>query len=112
MSSPDSPSDAHSDDDGGFHPLGEAAEEEFEKMLEETEYDAELGMEMAKDAMRVTKGELSDEVFYDRYHEEVVEEFGEDSRPMAEEIEAAREADDDGAELLSRLDSTRTPAVA
>ncbi|NGM69157.1 4Fe-4S dicluster domain-containing protein [Natronolimnobius sp. AArcel1] len=99
MSSSDPPDDG----DDAFHPLGETAEAEFEKMLEETEYDAELGMEMAKDAMRVTKGELSDEEFYDRYHEEVLEEFGEDSRPMAAEIEAAREADDDSSTLLSRL---------
>ena len=95
-------SDPH-DEDETFHPLGEEAEAEFEKLLEETEYDAELGMEMAKDAMRVTKGELSDEEFYDRYHEDVVEEFGEDDRPMAAEIEAAREADDEDEALLSRL---------
>ncbi len=82
-----------SDDDAGFHPLGEGAEAEYRKLLEEGDHDADLGMAMAKDAMRVTKGELSDEAFYDRYHEEVVEEFGEDERPMAADIEEAREAD-------------------
>ncbi|WP_049926987.1 4Fe-4S ferredoxin N-terminal domain-containing protein [Halopiger goleimassiliensis] len=78
-------------DDEAFHPLGPEAEENYRELLEDGDYDADLGMEMAKDAMRVTKGELSDEEFYDRYHEEVLEEFGEDDRPMAEEIEAARE---------------------
>ncbi|RKD94996.1 4Fe-4S ferredoxin N-terminal domain-containing protein [Halopiger aswanensis] len=97
-----SPRDEDTSDDG-FHPLGEAAEEEFEKMLEDTEYDAELGMEMAKDAMRVTKGELSDEAFYDRYHEDVMDEFGEDSRPMAEEIEAKREEQSPFERTLSRF---------
>ncbi len=71
--------------------LGEAAEENYEALLEEGEYDAELGMAMAKDAMRLTKGELTEEEFYDRYHEDVLEEFGEDSRPMAERVESARE---------------------
>ncbi len=80
-----------SDDADGFHPMGNEAEKEYRNLLEDGDYDADLGMAMAKDAMRVTKGELSDEAFYDRYHEEVLEEFGEDERPMAEEIEAARE---------------------
>ncbi|SFC62469.1 prokaryotic molybdopterin-containing oxidoreductase family, iron-sulfur binding subunit [Halobiforma haloterrestris] len=100
----DAPDDATDDD--AFHPLGETAEADFEAMLEETEYDAELGMEMAKDAMRLTKGEITEEEFYDRYHEDVLEEFGEDERPMADRIEAAREEPDDpGAvgELLSTI---------
>ncbi|MDQ2049645.1 4Fe-4S ferredoxin N-terminal domain-containing protein [Natronolimnohabitans sp. A-GB9] len=85
-----------SDEDGGpaddetFHPLGEQWQDGLEEALEETDYDAELGMEMAKDAMRVTEGELSEAEFYDRYHDDVVEEFGEDDRPMADEIEADR----------------------
>ena len=92
-----SPEDEESggDADDVFHPLGEEWQDGLEEAVEETEYDAELGMEMAKDAMRVTEGELSEEEFYDRYHEEVVEEFGEDDRPMADEIESAR-ADEDG----------------
>ncbi|RQG96774.1 4Fe-4S ferredoxin N-terminal domain-containing protein [Natrarchaeobius oligotrophus] len=80
-----------SGDDEAFHPLGPEAEDRYEQLLEEGDHDAELGMAMAKDAMRVTKGELSDEEFYDRYHEAVVEEFGEDDRPMADRIESARE---------------------
>ncbi|ELY39782.1 4Fe-4S ferredoxin N-terminal domain-containing protein [Natronorubrum tibetense] len=79
------------DDEETFHPLGESWQDGLEDALEDTEYDAELGMEMAKDAMRVTEGKLSEEEFYDRYHDDVVEEFGEDGRPMAEEIEQSRE---------------------
>ncbi|RQG91607.1 4Fe-4S dicluster domain-containing protein [Natrarchaeobius halalkaliphilus] len=74
-----------------FHPLGTEAEDRYEAMLEEGEYDAELGMEMAKDAMALTKGELSESEFYDRHHEAILEEFGEDDRPMAERVESARE---------------------
>ncbi len=80
-----------STDDESFHPLGEEWEDELESMLDDTEYDSELGMEMAQDAMRVTKGELSEAEFHDRYHEEVMEEFGEDERPTKEAYEAAQE---------------------
>ncbi|SIR60339.1 4Fe-4S ferredoxin N-terminal domain-containing protein [Natronorubrum thiooxidans] len=87
-----------SDEDDGtvdretFHPLGEQWQDSLEEAIAETEYDADLGLEMAKDAMRVTEGELTEEAFYDRYHEDIVAEFGEDDRPMADEIEAEREA--------------------
>ncbi|WP_265107983.1 4Fe-4S ferredoxin N-terminal domain-containing protein [Halosolutus halophilus] len=68
--------------DESFHPLGKAWQEELEASLDETEYDTELGLEMAEDAMKVTKGELSEEEFHDRYHEDVLAEFGEDERPV------------------------------
>ncbi|MDS0477462.1 4Fe-4S ferredoxin N-terminal domain-containing protein [Natrinema sp. 1APR25-10V2] len=80
-----------STDDESFHPLGEEWEDELETMLDDTEYDSELGMDMAQDAMRVTKGELSEAEFHERYHEDVMEEFGEDERPTKEAYEAAKE---------------------
>ncbi|SEQ27062.1 4Fe-4S ferredoxin N-terminal domain-containing protein [Natrinema salaciae] len=80
-----------STDDESFHPLGEEWEDELETMLDDTEYDSDLGMEMAQDAMRVTKGELSEAEFHERYHEDVMEEFGEDERPTKEAYEAAQE---------------------
>lgn len=80
-----------STDDESFHPLGNEWEDELESMLDDTEYDSQLGMEMAKDAMRVTKGELSEAEFHERYHDDVMEEFGEDQRPTAEAYEAAQE---------------------
>ncbi|ELY51163.1 4Fe-4S ferredoxin N-terminal domain-containing protein [Natronolimnohabitans innermongolicus] len=76
------------DDDETFHPLGEQWQDDLEEALEDTEYDADLGMEMAKDAMRVTKGELSEETFNERYRDDVLEEFGEDGEALAEEMES------------------------
>ena len=80
-----------STDDESFHPLGEEWEGELESMLDDTEYDSQLGMDMAQDAMRVTKGELSEAEFHEKYHEDVMEEFGEDERPTKEAYEAAQE---------------------
>ncbi|SEV93861.1 4Fe-4S ferredoxin N-terminal domain-containing protein [Natrinema salifodinae] len=80
-----------STDDESFHPLGDEWEDELETMLDDTEYDSQLGMDMARDAMRVTKGELSEAKFHEKYHEDVMEEFGEDERPTKEAYEAAKE---------------------
>ncbi|TYL37060.1 4Fe-4S ferredoxin [Natronococcus pandeyae] len=80
-----------STDDESFHPLGEEWENDLEGMLDDTEYDTDLGMEMAEDAMRVTKGELSEADFHEKYHEDVMEEFGEDNRPTQEAYENAQE---------------------
>ncbi|ELY76402.1 4Fe-4S ferredoxin N-terminal domain-containing protein [Natrinema gari] len=80
-----------STDDESFHPLGDEWEDELETMLDDTEYDSDLGMEMAQDAMRVTKGELSEAEFHEKHHEAVMEEFGEDERPTKEAYEAAQE---------------------
>ncbi|WP_049925050.1 4Fe-4S ferredoxin N-terminal domain-containing protein [Halopiger goleimassiliensis] len=77
-------------DDESFHPLGSEWEGELESMLDETEYDTDLGLEMAKDAMRVTKGELSEAEFHEKYHEDVMAEFGEDQRPTQEAFEEAQ----------------------
>ena len=71
------------DNETGFHPMGEGWEEEMREMLDDTEYDTDLGMEMARDAMRLVAGEIEEEEFYDQYHDDILEEFGEDERPMA-----------------------------
>ncbi len=81
-------------DDESFHPLGEEWEGELETMLDDTEYDSDLGMEMAKDAMRVTKGELSEAEFHEMYHDDVMEEFGEDNRPTEEAYEEMQAAEE------------------
>ncbi len=78
-------------DDESFHPLGEEWENDLEGMLDDTEYDTDLGMAMAEDAMRVTRGELSEADFHEKYHEDVLEEFGEDNRPTQEAYEKAQE---------------------
>lgn len=46
------------------------------------QFDEELGREMARDAQRVSDGELSEAEFHEQYHEAVVEEFGRDDRPI------------------------------
>ncbi|MFC7045567.1 4Fe-4S ferredoxin N-terminal domain-containing protein [Halobacteriaceae archaeon GCM10025711] len=66
-------------------PLEVAAEQSRKRAARGESYDPELGHEMAKDAIRVSHGELSDEAFYRKYHDRVLEEFGFDRRPMPEE---------------------------
>ncbi|MGB9953117.1 MULTISPECIES: 4Fe-4S ferredoxin N-terminal domain-containing protein [unclassified Haloarcula] len=60
-------------------------EDEATAMLDGVEYDTELGLRMARDAIRVSNGELSDAEFHEKYHEEVLAEFGEDERPTKPE---------------------------
>lgn len=45
----------------------------------------DLARQMGRDARRVSRGELSEEKFYERYHEQVVEQFGFDRRPGGED---------------------------
>ncbi|WP_440765165.1 4Fe-4S ferredoxin N-terminal domain-containing protein [Natronorubrum sp. DTA7] len=80
-----------STDDESFHPLGQEWETELEGMLDETEYDSDLGMQMAQDAMRVTKGELSEAEFHEKYHDDVMDEFGVDDRPTEAAYDQAQE---------------------
>jgi hypothetical protein len=64
-------------------------EEEFDgwaqERLADVEYDTELGKEMGRDAIRLARGELTQEEFHEKYHEEVLEEFGVDDRPTTPE---------------------------
>lgn len=90
-------------DDESFHPLGQEWENDLEDMLDDTEYDTDLGMEMAQDAMRVTKGELSEADFHEMYHEEMMEEFGQDDRPTEEAYEEAKKNAGGFAEMLKGL---------
>ncbi|MGM0398896.1 MAG: 4Fe-4S ferredoxin N-terminal domain-containing protein [Halobacteriota archaeon] len=54
-------------------------------ILEESEYDTELGLRMARDAIQVANGDLDEAVFHDRHHDAVVAEFGVDDRPTTME---------------------------
>ena len=87
--------------DDSFHPLGEEWEAELKEKLDETEYDTDLGLEMAEDAQRLVAGEITEEEFHAKYHDAVVEEFGVDDRPTAEAWEQAQEGED--GTLLDRL---------
>jgi len=60
-------------------------EEEAAGMLDGVEYDTDLGLRMARDAIRVSNGELTDAEFHEKYHDEIMEEFGEDERPTKPE---------------------------
>ncbi|MEF8824996.1 MAG: 4Fe-4S ferredoxin N-terminal domain-containing protein [Halapricum sp.] len=56
-----------------------------EDRLGDVEYDTELGKEMGKDAIRLARGEISEEAFHEKYHEDVKAEFGLDERPTKQE---------------------------
>ena len=105
VSSGDSEETASSDaswrGDGVFHPMGAEWEREMEAMLDDTEYDTDLGLAMAEDAMRLVAGELSEEEFHGKYHDAVVNEFGTDDRPLPETL-AALETEDEN-ELAEQL---------
>ncbi|MFC7046948.1 4Fe-4S ferredoxin N-terminal domain-containing protein [Halobacteriaceae archaeon GCM10025711] len=70
---------------GGRH---EWNREEAVRRLDGSDYDTELGLRMARDAVRVANGDLDEDVFRERYHEAVVAEFGVDDRPVAREASA------------------------
>ena len=61
--------------DPGSAPLSAIAEAEGE-------FDQELGKRMGEAAQQVREGELTEAEFYDRFHDEVVAEFGFDDRPL------------------------------
>jgi hypothetical protein len=50
-------------------------EDRVADILSGDEVDADLGRRMARDAIRVSRGELSDEEFRELYREEVLEAF-------------------------------------
>ncbi|MCH7659070.1 MAG: 4Fe-4S dicluster domain-containing protein [Euryarchaeota archaeon] len=57
-------------------------EERMRGILDETEYDTELGVALAKDAQKLIAGELSEAEFAARHHEAIIEEFETDERPL------------------------------
>src|SRR5690554_5048968 len=46
-----------------------------EEILKESRYDTKLGLDMAEDARRLSRGEISDEQFVSKYQESVSREF-------------------------------------
>ena len=57
-------------------------EQSAEDILEESSHDKELGKQMSRDAIRTSRGEMSEEAFYEKYHSKVKAEFGVDNRPI------------------------------
>lgn len=82
----------------------ETYEERMRVLLEDTEYDTELGLEMSRDAQRLVAGDITEAEFYEKYHDAVVEEFGEDERGIDEVFEDAGIEDED-ASLEEKLKS-------
>ena len=85
-----------------FHPLGKEWEDEMRASLEETEFDPDLGMQMARDAQRLVAGELTEAEFYGKYHDDVEEEFEVDARPVFDDVDAFDDVDDQES-MLSAL---------
>ncbi len=63
------------------HSYGPEWEEESREVLSEVDFDTELGIELARDAQRLSQGKISEEEFYSRHSDKVNEEFGIDARP-------------------------------
>lgn len=57
-------------------------------ILDDSPFDSDLGLRMARDAIAVANGDLDEETFHDRHHDAVVAEFGADRRPTAAEVHA------------------------
>ncbi len=79
-------------------------EAEMEELLEETDHDTELGIEMAKDAQRLVAGQIDEEEFHAKYHEAVIDEFGVDDRPIDDAIDTVKEAGGDAAAALEAFE--------
>ena len=78
-------------------------EAESAELLDETEFDTDLGLELAKDAQRVVAGEMSETDFREKYHDAVREEFGEDNREL--ELDEEDDEEDVTADgVVSRLE--------
>jgi len=93
------------ENDDSFHPMGEDWENQMREELEDTEFDADLGMQMARDAQRLVAGEITEEEFYAEYHEDVDEEFDVDDRPVLDDLDIDDPSELDNLEEGSMLSS-------
>lgn len=67
-----------------------------EEKLDTVEFDTELGVELARDAFRVARGDLSEAEFHEKHGEAVEAEFGIDERPTKEALRRKQTEDLDG----------------
>ena len=71
-------------------PFDAAWEAEARRTLQPTGFDVDLGVRAARDALRVTAGELSEAEFHKRYHSEYLQAFEMDARPLlSDEVDGA-----------------------
>ena len=96
--------DSHIEYGGAPTQNATADEERMREILDETEFDSDLGVELARDAQRLVAGELSEAEFHERHHEAVVEEFGVDERPLEVIADAVDEAGGDRRGLIETLE--------
>jgi len=94
----------HEPDDDTSISIDDDELDRMERALDDTEYDTQLGVEMAEDARRVAAGELSEAAFYRRHHEDVIAEFGEDDREITGLLDGEFEGDDIDETLSSLAD--------
>ena len=93
-------------DDWTTDDLDERWERRAEQHLSDVDFDTGLGVEIARDSLRVARGELTKAEFHENHHEAIAEEFGIDERPTKSAYEAERERDasrmsgDDGGSRL------------
>ena len=60
--------------------LDEDWECEARDQLDDVEFDTELGVELARDAMQLARDEITESTFHERHHAAILEEFGIDER--------------------------------
>ena len=65
-------------DESGF-PLSETVESD-------REFDQELGKQMGADAQEVANGNMTEDEFFEKYRDEVEEEFGENAQLLGREV--------------------------
>jgi Fe-S-cluster-containing dehydrogenase component len=70
-----------STEDTAKHSFGPEWEDDSREVLSEVDFDTDLGIELARDAQRLSQGKISEDEFYSRHNEKVREEFGIDARP-------------------------------
>ncbi|MEF8894530.1 4Fe-4S dicluster domain-containing protein [Halodesulfurarchaeum sp.] len=90
--------------------LVEAERDDPEQTLAEVEFSTDLGLAMAEDAQRVSKGAISSESFWAKYDESATKEFGEGYRetpnPAVDKGGSCQTIDEPAADQLScSLDS-------
>ncbi len=83
----------------------EAERADPEETLEEVEYSTDLGLAMAEDAKRVSKGSISSETFWAKHDEDAAAEFGDAYRetpnPAVDKQDSCQTIDEPAAEQLA-----------
>jgi Fe-S-cluster-containing dehydrogenase component len=92
----------HANDESTPITFDEDWEERATEQLSETEFDTELGIELARDAQRVVAGELSEEEFHEKHHDAVFEEFGVDERELEAALDDVSDPDREDAGIVAR----------